>query len=216
MYRLDLHTHSTASPDGGLSEKQYERALASKLDVVAITDHNQVDFALAMHARLGKRIIVGEEIMTQQGEVIGLFLTEKVEPNQDIQSTIQDIQKQHGLVYIPHPFETVRKGISEECLDSITDYVDIIEGFNGRAVFQNRSKLALKKAQEYGFAIAASSDAHGVAGLGTHTVIKDFPTSKNLVSQLNQSTHALRRPSLRGMLYPKYHLVKKFKKGKKT
>ena len=94
--------------------------------------------------------------------------------------------------------------------------IDIIEGFNGRAAFQNKSKQALRLAKEHDIVIAASSDAHGYAGLGTHTVVAEEPTCKNLVAQLQESNPAVKRPSLRGVLYPKYHLVRKFSKRSKN
>src|SRR5580765_8441960 len=97
MFRVDLHTHSVASPDGGISADQYAHALSTGLlDVIAITDHNQIDFAL-------------------------------------------NLKDQGGLVYIPHPFETVRKGLHPATLEELIDYVDVVEICNGRVLLQNRS-----------------------------------------------------------------------------
>ena len=75
MIKLDLHTHSIISPDGGLTEAHYKRVLTQgALDCLAITDHNDITFAQMMWQRFGKKIIVGEEITTSEGEMIGLFL----------------------------------------------------------------------------------------------------------------------------------------------
>ncbi len=79
MLNVDLHTHSVASPDGGITLKQYRHILEiGILDCIAITDHNQIDFATHARQKLGERIIIGEEIMTTLGEIIGLFLEQPV------------------------------------------------------------------------------------------------------------------------------------------
>src|SRR3954467_12292615 len=110
MFKVDLHTHSIASPDGSLGLEDYRRALAEKrLDYIAITDHNRIDFAAQIRATLGEQIIIGEEITAVEGEVIGLFLREAVPAGLPLAETIQRITDQGGVVYIPHPFETVRK-----------------------------------------------------------------------------------------------------------
>ena len=120
MFKTDLHTHSEASPDGGITLAQYQKVLNDGvLDCIAITDHNEVDFALHAHKTLGNKIIVGEEIMTTKGEIIGLFLKEKVAPQQSPADTVVSIKSQGGLVYIPHPFETVRKGMHPTSLWSV-------------------------------------------------------------------------------------------------
>ncbi len=140
--KIDFHTHSVVSPDGALTEAHYQKMLQTGLDCVAITDHNTTAFAQKLHKKLGDQIIVGEEITTTQGEIIGLYLTDDVPAGLTGLETVKVIKKQRGLVYIPHPFETVRKGITQEVLDKIADFVDIIETNNGRAVFQNKSNGA--------------------------------------------------------------------------
>lgn len=211
MYKVDLHTHSTASPDGGISAAQYEQALRSgKLDYIAVTDHNTIEYALELQNQLGEQIIVGEEIMTSQGEIVGLFLREVVQPGQTAAATLAAIKAQGGLVYIPHPFETVRKGVHPAILESISDSVDVIEVCNGRAVLQNRSAQAVVWARINSVPGAASSDAHGSAGLGdTFTRVSEPPTRANLVDLIARGTPHTKRPSVRALLYPKYHRTRK-------
>src|SRR5690606_35884246 len=108
----------------------------------AVTDHNTIAFAQELNAKLGAQIVVGEEITAREGEIVGLFLTEKVKPGMSAADTARAIKQQGGLVYIPHPFETVRKGLPLTVLDAIAEDVDIIEIRNGRAVFQNKGKQA--------------------------------------------------------------------------
>jgi predicted metal-dependent phosphoesterase TrpH len=211
MFRVDLHTHSTASADGGITLKQYRRVLETGvLDCIAITDHNRIDFATQAKASLGERIIVGEEIMTSQGEIIGLFLDKSVKPGMSLEETIGAIKKQDGLVYIPHPFESIRKGLHPASLELIQEDVDILEACNGRAFLQNRSQQALIWAKLNQVAPAASSDAHGLKGLGrTYSVLNDIPNRDNLVALLRTGTLHTRRPNVRGLLYPKYNKAKK-------
>lgn len=211
MFRVDLHTHSTASPDGGITLKQYRRILeAGILDCIAITDHNRIDFATQAKAVLGERIIVGEEIMTSLGEIVGLFLEKPVKPGMSPEDTIKAIRNQAGIVYIPHPFENIRKGLHPATLELIQNEVDILEVCNGRAFLQNRSQQALVWAKLNQVSAAASSDAHGVGGLGrTFTTLAEVPSRDTLISLLKNGTLQTKRPRIRGLLYPKYHKIRK-------
>lgn len=211
MYKIDLHTHSAASPDGGITAEQYARSLRDKtLDVIAITDHNRIDFAQEVQKTLGNAIIVGEEIMTTAGEIIGLFLKQVVPAGLSPQETIRQIKDQGGIVYIPHPFETVRKGLHPAILDELVDSVDIIEICNGRAFFQNKSEQAVVWSRLNGCVGAASSDAHGVQGLGlTYTSLPERPTRDNILTLMDNAVPITGRPSVRALLYPKLNRLKK-------
>lgn len=216
-FRIDLHTHSYGSPDGRMRAADYKKMLLSgKLDYIAITDHDTVEAAVAIKERLGdlgERIIVGQEITTANGEIIGLFLKHLVEPGQSIRKTTEAIHEQGGLVYVPHPFETVRKGVSLEALDSVSKQVDIVEVWNGRAVFQNKSHLARRWAKKHHVVGACSSDAHGKRGWGrTYTLVNRRPKPHNLVDLL--SSARLKRKNVHiGIVYPKLNRVYKKIRG---
>lgn len=211
MFKIDLHTHSEASPDGGISATQYAQALSKGLlDVIAITDHNRIDFAVKLQAELGDRIIIGEEIMSTSGEIIGLYLKERVKPGLSPLETIKQIKDQGGIVYIPHPFETIRKGLPGDVLEELVDHIDIIEVVNGRAFMQNRSSRSAIFAKMHRLLTAASSDAHGVKGLGkTFTVVKKLPEPGGVLEALATSTPVAGLPTARALLYPKYHRLRK-------
>lgn len=217
MYKVDLHTHSVASPDGGINAAQYRKILdTKKLDYIAVTDHDRIDFALQLQAELGDHIIVGEEITSSEGEIIGLFLTKRVKPGMSAAQTTQAIHDQGGLVYIPHPFETVRKGLTLNALNSITDTVDIIEVKNGRAFFQNFSSQAADWASTHHKPGAASSDAHGVRGLGfSYSSVNSTPSHSSLVTLLPNAPLTHRRAPLYTLLYPKLNRVRKSVGNKK-
>lgn len=205
---IDLHTHSQASPDGALTAADYRRMLESgRLDYIAVTDHNTADFALALKrdlGELGERIIIGEEIRTTHGEIIGLYLTETVPKLMSPQATIDAIRAQGGLVCIPHPFENVRRGMQKQALEPISTQVDMMEVHNGRAVFQNKSKQAYAWAALHGCAGVASSDCHAPDGWGrTRTRIAEAPTRDTLVGLLRDAEYDVRFPGVKAVLYPK-------------
>lgn len=205
MYKIDLHTHSIASPDGGLKLADYRRMLErGRLDVVAITDHDTISFAQVAQARLGEQaVIVGEEITTRQGEIIGLYLEETVPAGLNLTEAVAAIRAQNGLVYVPHPFETLRRGLSAHDLDAIASAVDIVELYNGRAVFQNRSKMAIEWMTNHKKAGAASSDAHGRVGWGrTASLLDRRPTRQTLVALLAEAQYQARSVHM-GVLHPK-------------
>jgi predicted metal-dependent phosphoesterase TrpH len=210
MYKVDLHTHSQQSPDGSLRQADYQSILdRGLLDVIAVTDHNAISFAQKLHAELGDKIIIGEEITAREGEVIGLYLHEVIPAGLSAAETADRIHQQGGIVYIPHPFETVRKGLTLTTLEGISDTVDIVETQNGRAV-QNKSTKATDWAKLYQLPGAASSDAHGKYGWGkTYSALEDMPTKENLVEQLMQATYMVGSPGLRGKLYPKFNRIRK-------
>lgn len=204
MVHIDLHTHSTGSPDGSLSLADYAQALSSSLDYIAITDHDEIYRAQVIQKELGNQIIIGEEITTSEGELVGLFLTKRVLSGQSALATAKAIRAQGGLVYVPHPFETVRKGMPRSVLDTLADVVDIVEAHNGRAFFQNKGPLATTWARLHSKPVCASSDAHGRRGLGTTmTTVAAAPTAKNLVELLQNGRLITARPPLFSLLYPK-------------
>lgn len=210
-FKIDLHTHSVASHDGGITEKQYIQAIESGLvDYIAITDHNRIDFATRLWSVLGDRIIVGEEVMTAAGEIIGLFLTKPILAGLSPQETIRHIKEQGGLVYIPHPFETVRKGLHPAVMEEIVEDIDLVEVCNGRALLQNRSSDAVVWAKFNHRPGASASDAHGYRGLGkTFVAVDKKPVRSNLVELVKSGKLLTDRPGMRALLYPKLNRLRK-------
>lgn len=209
--RIDLHTHSTGSRDGGITFEQYRTLLDdNSLDYIAITDHDSIAQARHMHDMLGEQIIIGEEISTTEGDLIGLYLEKPVPAGLSAKKTVRLIKEQNGLVYLPHPFETIRHGLDEVTMDDIADDVDIVETCNGRAFVQNRSERALLWAKLNQKPATASSDAHGIKGIGaTYTTIQAAPTRANLLKLLERARLTYRKPPKVSLLYPKYHTIKK-------
>jgi len=189
-YIVDLHTHSIISQDGGITARQYEKILQTgTLDCIAITDHNETSFARIMQKKLGERIIIGEEISTPEGEIIGLYLKETIPGGIGLDEAIASIKHQGGLVYLPHPYEHFRKGLQQNSITRILSDIDIVEVFNGRGRLRGKPELALQLALKNNISQAASSDAHGFKGLGhTSSALGAFPTHKTLKHLLQSAT----------------------------
>ena len=113
-----MHSHTMWSGDSTTTPDEIEQAaVESGLDVLCITDHHAIKGAVEMAGRLGCRVIIGEEMRTHGGEIIGLFLTERVPQGTTSAEAAQLIRRQGGVVYIPHPFDPMRRNITESALD---------------------------------------------------------------------------------------------------
>ncbi|MFH1086244.1 MAG: PHP domain-containing protein [Chloroflexota bacterium] len=180
--RVDLHVHTTHSRDGLIAPRSIARwARRRRLDAVAITDHNTIAGALELHALDDLPIIVGEEIRTNEGELIGLFLERHVPPGLSPEETAWVIRQQGGLVYVPHPCDRVRgSALSAAALLRMLGQVDIIEVLNARVTFLVDNRQARALAAAHGLAMGAGSDAHQGYELGRAYVemapFEDAPT----------------------------------------
>jgi predicted metal-dependent phosphoesterase TrpH len=167
--RVDCHLHTVASGDSVLTlEELAERARQAGLDAVFITDHNVTHAAVAAAERdLGVRVIVGEEVRTPEGDMIGLFLTERIPYVLPLAEVIGRIRGQGGLVYVPHPFDLVRSSLGRVLpgLCAAGD-VDVIEVFNAKIADQALNERAAALAREFSLPGGAGSDAHDAPGVG--------------------------------------------------
>lgn len=212
-YKLDLHVHSILSYDAGISAQDLRKALSTgTLDYIAITDHNQIDFAEKMQAEFGEKIIIGEEIMTQEGEVIGLFLKQRIPEGLSLKQTISEIKKQNALVYIPHPFLKFKHGLCEKNISENIDTIDILEIYNGRSLkgWSAVNKTQRELIKKWAKTPALGSDAHSHLGLGnSFLTIDSVPTRSNLLELLARAEIKSRRPKLREILAPAFNKLKK-------
>src|SRR5439155_14699260 len=136
------------------------------IDVIAITDHNRIEAKLEFRDTVGQRCIVGEEVRTTEGEIIGLFLEEFIPPRLSPEETIAEIKRQGGVVYVPHPFDRIRRGvITPEALHRVAPLLDAVEVLNARLHSASQNGEALRFAQERGL-LQAGSDAHTAFEVG--------------------------------------------------
>jgi predicted metal-dependent phosphoesterase TrpH len=186
--RVDCHLHTAASGDAVTSLDQLaDRVRELELDVICITDHNVTTAAIAAAEReIGARVVIGEEIRTPEGDVIGLFLTERIPYVLPLAEVVSLIRGQGGLVYLPHPFDPGRSSLGEAatrlCADGLADVVEI---FNAKIEDQARNDLAARLAERYSLPGAAGSDAHDPDGIGAaYLEMKDFDGPASFVGAL--------------------------------
>jgi predicted metal-dependent phosphoesterase TrpH len=179
----DLHTHSSASFDSLADPgKMVERALRLGLTHLAITDHERIDGAqrAVLLAGADLQVIVGEEIRSRDGDLIGLFLEEAVPPGLSAAQTAASIREQGGIVGLPHPFDSFRSsagskaGAAEQRLEELAAVVDYVETHNARA-YRDANPRAASFAAGHGLPGVASSDAHSVMELGVASTILPGP-----------------------------------------
>ena len=151
--RVDCHLHTAVSGDAVTSiDELAERVEQEHLDVVCITDHNVTAAAIAAAERgIGARVIVGEEIRTRDGDVIGLFLTERIPYVLPLAEATALIRAQGGLIYVPHPFDPGRSSLGQVaeqlCADGLAD---VIEVFNAKISDQSLNQQAAQLAARFG------------------------------------------------------------------
>jgi predicted metal-dependent phosphoesterase TrpH/glycosyltransferase involved in cell wall biosynthesis len=188
---VDLHMHTDHSFDCATPvEVLLAEAKARGLGAIAITDHNEISGAHEARAKAdGIKVIVAEEIKTaEQGEVIGLFIEEKIPRGLTLEETIDEIKRQGGLVYIPHPFDRLHSVPDYEHLLPVLDQVDAIEVFNPRVAISEFNDEAVRFAAKYRIPAGAGSDAHVPQGLGSVRIrMHDFDGPEEFLESLRDA-----------------------------
>jgi predicted metal-dependent phosphoesterase TrpH/glycosyltransferase involved in cell wall biosynthesis len=190
----DLHMHTDHSPDCATPvELLLETAKARGLGAIAITDHNEISGAFEAREvadRIGGiKVIVAEEVKTaHQGEVIGLFLRERIERGMSMAETIAEIRRQGGLVYVPHPFDRLHSVPDYEHLLEIVEEIDILEVFNPRVAFSAFNEEAVRFARKYSIVPGAGSDSHVAQGLGSVKIrLRDFEGPQEFLESMREA-----------------------------
>ena len=168
MLKADFHIHTRYSIDCNTPlDKLIERCLERGVNCVAIADHGTAEGALKMKEMASFKVIVAEEILTPEGEIMGMFLQETINSGYSVEETLSRIKAQGGLVCIPHPFDHFRpSAMKRETLERIVGQVDILEVFNARTMpLHNRGRLKAF-AGEHKLHQSAGSDAHTLAEVG--------------------------------------------------
>ncbi len=209
MINVDFHLHTCHSYDCATTLADFSRAVRTAgLDCVAVTDHNTIDGALRLRDSGEIRVIVGQEVGTREGELIGLFLEKVIPAGLSAEESIGRIKDQGGLVCIPHPFgrrrfkaewevghcedgqvrlsNQVRRAsrlLTEEGLERI----DMLEAVNSRTRFRGTWDAVGRLAQLYGLPLTAGSDAHTVREIGRSRVeMPDFCNTQSFINSLRE------------------------------
>jgi predicted metal-dependent phosphoesterase TrpH/glycosyltransferase involved in cell wall biosynthesis len=197
---VDLHMHTDHSPDCATSvDTLLDTAKRAGLGAIAITDHNEVSGALEARERAdGIKVIVAEEVKTaDQGEVIGLFIEEKIPRGMTLEETIAEIRRQGGLVYVPHPFDRMHSVPDYEHLLNVVEDIDAIEVFNPRVAFSAFNEEAARFAAKYRIVAGAGSDSHVAQGLGSVKIkMRDFDGPEEFLESLRDADIVRKKQSL--------------------
>ena len=189
-----MHSHTMWSGDSTTTPDELAAAVAEAgIDVLCITDHNSIKGAVELAGCLPCRVIVGEELRTHAGEIIGLFLDEHIAVGTPPADAARAIRRQGGLVYIPHPYDPMRRNLTETALDSLIDegLVDAIEVINAKTSLRSLNARAAATVAARDLAAGAGSDAHVPAAIGAAYVeMPDFDGPHDFVSKLRDGRPA--------------------------
>lgn len=188
VIKAEFHCHTEYSHDSLVKVPRLLEACKSKeIDRIAITDHNTIKGALLAKKMDPERVIIGEEILTTEGEILGYFLMEQIKPGMSPMVTIQALKEQNAFISLAHPFDRARgQGWKTATLHEMLPHIDAIEVFNARCVHNLYNQEALNFANEHGLLKLTGSDAHSLLELGKGVVhLANFYDKTSLINALN-------------------------------
>lgn len=171
--KVEFHCHTLASKDSLVRpEDLIECCRRKRIDRVVITDHNSIAGALYAQRLDPEMVIVGEEIMTQEGEILAAYVREEIPPGLPPREVIDRLREQGAFISVAHPFDKMR-GVywGAENLSKIAPLVDAIETFNARCMLPGYNAEAQAFARQHNLPGTAGSDAHALIELGTATLL---------------------------------------------
>ena len=189
MLKADLHIHTKYSMDCQTPlDKIIERCQRLGINCIAVADHGTVEGALEMQKIAPFKVIVAEEILTTEGEIMGMFLKETIPSGITPREAIKRIREQDALVNIPHPFEPVRgSSLRDRVIDEIVEDIDLMEIMNSRSPLPISAKRARRYAAKHGIPGIAASDAHTVNEIGhSYVEMPDFNSPGEFLESLKQ------------------------------
>ena len=209
----DFHMHTSFSgdcdtPPGVL----VGRCTRAGLNCIAVTDHNTIEGALAVRELAEFTVIVGEEVKSTEGDIIGLFLEEDIPRGLSPMETVRRIKDQGGLVMVPHPYDAIRRGpLSPDALREILPHVDLLEVLNARTILPRDLKKCRRLAEETSLTPVAVSDAHTPSELGSaYTELESFDGSAASFMEVMREGRITGHRST-----PLVHLITAYVKAKK-
>jgi len=172
-FKADLHIHTCHSKDSLAKPKDVlSEAVKKGMSAVAITDHNEVDGAfeaaqIAKDERLPIQVIIGEEVLCEEGDLLVYFLKRRINPG-PLNEVLKEVKRQGAACCAAHPYDFARHAICLKKLDRATIFgIDAIEAFNARTPIESMDRKARLFAESHGKAALAGSDAHHPSEVGT-------------------------------------------------
>lgn len=192
--KVDMHCHTRLSKDSLNDPRKLVEVAASRgIGALCVTDHNGLANALVLSKMddLPIKVIPSEEVKTDEGEIIGYFLSELVPKGLTPEETVKRIKGQGGLVCVPHPFDSLRTAsrLRTATLERLVGkgMVDILEVLNARALNTEDNLAALEYAKKHGLAMSAGSDAHTLAEVGrAYVEVRQFETPEEFLGALRE------------------------------
>ncbi len=212
VYRTEFHCHTRYSKDSLVTPKQLvQTCRRKKIDRVIVTDHNNIKGALAAQSIAPELVIIGEEIMTTKGEILGAYLLEEIPAGLSPLETIKRLHTQGAFISIAHPFDTTRHGHWQEAdLLEILPLIDAIETFNARCLLPSMNKKAKDFAERFKLPSTVGSDAHSRFELGRATLtLPKFHSAHELRAVIRQGVPHTRRSGISARIASRYAVIRK-------
>lgn len=189
MLKVEFHCHTNASADSQVRPADLIAACRQRgIDRVVVTDHWSIAGALQAKRLDPELVIVGEEVLTDRGELLATFVTEEIPRGMPYRESIQNLRQQGAFISVSHPFDP-RRGIWTLAeLEELVGLVDAFETFNARNLSPGYNKAAAQFASRHGLPGTAGSDAHTLAELGRATMLlPDFADVEGLRRVIDQA-----------------------------
>jgi predicted metal-dependent phosphoesterase TrpH len=208
--RVEFHCHTVFSKDSLVTPEQLLAVCRKRgIDRVVVSDHNTIQGALAAKALDPERVIVGEEILTQQGELLAVYVREEIPKGLTAFEAVARLRAQGALISVSHPFDGARGWQLAE-LEKIAPLVDAIEVFNARCLLGKYNRLAAAFAQQHGLLGTVGSDAHTLAEYGRAVMLLPaFDNAESLKQALRNGQHEVRSSGLSVRLGSRFAVFKK-------
>jgi predicted metal-dependent phosphoesterase TrpH len=171
LIKAEFHSHTVYSHD---SSNRIPQLLAAArecgIDRLAITDHNTIQGALRAKELDPELVVVGEEILTEKGEILAYYVSEEIPGWLSPMETINRLKSQGAFIAIPHVFDFRRHGWLMDDLLEILPFVDALEVFNARCLAGSINRQGREFAEARGLPMVAGSDAHSLVEVGLATL----------------------------------------------
>lgn len=205
MGLADLHIHTIHSYDGTASVPAVlKRARQTGLDVIAITDHDQITGslkALELASAYGVEVIPGTEVTTSEGDLLALNVTEKIPHAQSLVETILKVGELGGFCIAPHPMAggLGMKSLSAYSILKALRHPDVariliaIETYNATTIDSMSNHYARILAERLGITQTASSDAHVLEAIALAAVEFEGRSAQDLLAALRKGNVRMRK-----------------------